>query len=150
MSVSLAMLASTALVAAGPQSTAADEQAKKEIVALEAELGHAMIHRDVAALQRIVGDDWICQSATGISGKQSFISDVAHRKLVVRRFVLHDIHVKIFGDTAYLMGADDEESSYAGVRNSGTYNWLDVWTKRNGHWVSVATQITKAAPKGRS
>jgi ketosteroid isomerase-like protein len=150
MPVSLSILAATALIAAAPQSTARDEQAKKEIIALEAELGRAMIHHDTAALQRIVGDDWICQSATGVSTKQSFVSDVAHRKLVVTRFVLHDIHVKVFGDTAYLMGADDEESSYAGTRNSGTYNWLDVWTRRDGRWVSVATQITKAVPKGRS
>lgn len=150
MPISLAILASTALVAATPQSAARDEQAKKEIIALEAELGRAMIHHDIAALQRIVGDDWICQGATGVSSKRSFITDVAHRKLVVRRFVLHDIHVQLYGDTAYLMGADDEDSSYAGVRNSGTYNWLDVWTKRNGRWVSVATQITKAVSKARS
>ena len=148
MSVSLAVLASTALVGATPQSAAQDAQAKKEIVALEQELGRAMIHRDVAALQRIVGDDWICQSATGRSTKQSFISDVAHGKLVMKKFVLHDIHVRIFGNVAYLMAADDEVSTYAGATNSGTYNWLDVWTKRNGRWVSVATQITKVAPKG--
>ena len=148
MSVSLVILASTALVGAAPQSAAQDAHAKKEIVALEQELGRAMIHRDVAALQRIVGDDWICQSATGRSTKQSFISDVTHGKLVVSKFVLHDVHVRVFGDVAYLMGADDEESTYAGAKNSGTYNWLDVWVKRGGRWVSVATQITKAAPKG--
>jgi len=147
MSVSLVILASTALVGAAPQSAAQDAQAK-EIIALEQELGRAMIHRDVAALQRIVGDDWICQSATGRSTKQSFISDVAHGKLVMKKFVLHDIHVRIFGKVAYLMAADDEISTYAGANNSGTYNWLDVWVKRNGRWVSVATQITKAAPQG--
>lgn len=147
MSVSLVILASTALVGAAPQSAAQDAQAK-EIIALEQELGRAMIHRDVAALQRIVGDDWICQSATGRSTKQSFISDVAHGKLVMKKFVLHDIHVRIFGKVAYLMAADDEISTYAGANNSGTYNWLDVWVKRNGRWVSVATQITKAAPNG--
>lgn len=147
MSVSLVILASTALVGAAPQSAAQDAQAK-EIIALEQELGRAMIHRDVAALQRIVGDDWICQSATGRSTKQSFISDVANGKLVMKKFVLHDIHIRIFGKVAYLMAADDEISTYAGANNSGTYNWLDVWVKRNGRWVSVATQITKAAPQG--
>jgi len=120
MSISLAILASTALFAHVPQSAASDERARKEIVALEAELGRAMIHRDVAALQRIVGDDWVCQGATGISTKRSFISDVATGKLAVKRFVLHDIHVEIFGNVAYLMGADDEVSAYAGKDNSGT------------------------------
>ena len=145
MSVSLVILASTALVGAAPQS---DVQAKKEIIALEQELGRAMIHRDVAALQRIVGDDWICQSATGRSTKQSFISDVANGKLVMKKFVLHDIHIGIFGKVAYLMAADDEVSTYAGADNRGTYNWLDVWVRRNGRWESVATQITKVASRG--
>jgi ketosteroid isomerase-like protein len=136
----------TALAATTP-TAAQDAHAEQEIIALETELGRAMIHRDVAALERIVGDDWICQSATGVSDKKSFVGDVASGRLVVTQFVLHDIHVKVVGDTAYLMGADDEQSSYAGSNNSGTYNWLDVWTKRGGRWVSIATQITRAAPK---
>ena len=147
MSIVLPILASTALTIGALETSAQDsEAAKKEIIALETELGRAMIHRDTAALKRIVADEWICQSATGVSTKASFISDVEQGKLVVAKFVLHDIRVRVFGDVAYLMGADDETSSYAGVDNSGTYNWLDVWTKRDGHWVSVATQITKATP----
>ena len=143
MSLSLALLA--ALTAHVPQSSAADERAKQEIIAQEEALGRAMIHRDTATLQRIVADEWVCQGATGISTKKSFISDVATGKLKVRKFVLHDIRVRVFGNVAYLMGADDEVSAYAGKENSGTYNWLDVWVKRGGKWVSVATQITKAA-----
>jgi ketosteroid isomerase-like protein len=150
MSIVLPILAVTALSATALQISAQDsEAAKNEIIALETELGRAMIHRDTATLQRIVADEWICQGATGISTKASFISDVEQRKLVVTKFVLHDIRVRVFGDVAYLIGADDETSSYAGTDNSGTYNWLDVWTKRDGHWVSVATQITKAAPSGQ-
>jgi len=147
MPLPVLLIASAGLLAATTPTAAQEAQAQNEIVALEAELGRAMIHRDVAALERIVGDDWICQSATGISDKRGFIGDVAAGRLIVTRFVLHDIHVKVVGNVAYLMGADDEESSYAGSNNSGTYNWLDVWTKRGGRWVSIATQITKAAPK---
>ena len=139
MPMLLSILASSALLAS---SVPANDS--RTIVALEASLGRAMIARDVKALHRIVGDDWVCQGASGISTKRSFIDDVASGKLVVRKFVLHDIHVRIFGNVAYLMAADDEESAYAGANNSGTYNWLDIWQKRDGHWVSVATQITKA------
>ena len=114
-----------------------------EIVSLERALGRAMVARDTRALARIVADDWLCQGASGISTKKSFIDDVATGKLVVRRFVLHDVHVRVMGNVAYLMAADDEDSAYGGTDNSGTYNWLDIWEKRGGRWVSVATQITK-------
>ena len=140
MPMLLSILASSALLASPAPANAAEG---RTIVALEASLGRAMIARDVKALHRIVGDDWLCQGASGISTKQSFIADVASGKLVVRKFALHDVHVRVFGNVAYLMAADDEESAYAGTNNSGTYNWLDVWQKRGGHWVSVATQITK-------
>jgi len=126
-----------------PADAAASTADAKLIIGLEQELGRAMIAGDTKSLSQIVGDDWVCQSATGISDKAHFIDDVASRKLVMKKFVLHDVHVKVFGDTAYLMAADDEASVYAGTKSGGTYNWLDVWRKRNGHWVSVATQITK-------
>ena len=150
MPISLALMIPAALAAASPQSAAEDARAEKEIIRLETELGRAMVDRDVASLRRIISDEWICQGATGVSTRESFLDDIARGKLVVRRFVLHDIRVRVFGNVAYLMGADDEDSAYAGTDNSGTYNWLDVWTKRNGRWVSVATQITKAAPKGQT
>ena len=141
----IAIIASAALLAGEvPSQTDGD---KEKIIGLEAELGRAMVQRDTGALRKIVGDDWLCQGATGISTKKSFIGDVETGKLVVTKFALHNIHVEVFGNVAYLMGADDEVSSYNGTNNSGTYNWLDVWTKRDGRWVSVATQITKAVQK---
>ena len=138
-----AILAYSATLAGPAYSATSTRADENTIIALERELGRAMIGRDVAALSRIVGDDWVCQTATGVSGKAHFIADVARGKLVMKKFVLHDVHVRVFGNVAYLMAADDEVSSYAGVDGSGTYNWLDVWQKRNGHWVSVASQVTK-------
>ena len=138
-----AILACSASLAAPAHSATSARADEKAIIALEHELGRAMIKRDVAALSRIVGDDWVCQTASGVSGKAHFIGDIAKGKLVMKKFVLHDVHVRVFGDVAYLMAADDEVSSYAGVDGSGTYNWLDVWKKRNGRWVSVASQVTK-------
>lgn len=128
-------------------SASAETGDAARIVAQEQALGRAMIAHDVTTLSRIVGDEWLCQGATGISTKRDFLRDVADRKLVVRTFRLHDVHVRVLGDVAYLMAADDEHSSYAGTDNSGTYNWLDVWQKRGGQWVSVATQITRAAKR---
>jgi hypothetical protein len=110
----------------------------------EKALGEAMIHRDVATLSRLVGDDWTIQSAAGSTGtKAGFIEDVKTGRLVVSSFKLHDMHVRVFGDVAILQGADDEISSYEGKANNGTYNWLDVWVKRDGRWISVATQLTR-------
>ena len=119
-----------------------------KIAAFEADLGQAMIHKDIATLSNLVADDWTIQDASGSMGtKAGFINDVKSGKLVVTSFKIHDLHVRILGNVAFVQAFDDETSSYEGKENSGTYNWLDVWVNRDGHWVSVATQLTKVEPK---
>ncbi len=119
-------------------------EAEKTISDSEAALGVAMIHKDLTTLDRLVGDDWTIQSESGTMGtKAGFLDDVRSGALVVRSFKLHDVHVRVLGDMAFVQGFDDEVSSYKGKDNSGTYNWLDVWERRDGRWVSVATQLTR-------
>ncbi len=122
---------------------------QRMIVNNEAALGRAMIARDTATLSRLVGEDWTIQNDSGTPGtRAAFIHDIGSGKLVVNRFVLHDLHVRVSGDVAWLFGTDDEVSSYDGKESNGRYNWLDVWVKRNGHWVSVATQLTRVKAAG--
>jgi ketosteroid isomerase-like protein len=117
---------------------------EKKITDLEVALGQAMIHKDVATLSTLVADDWTIQSESGTMGsKAAFINDVRSGALVVTTFKVHDVHVHVLGNVAYIQAFDDEHSSYKGHDNSGTYNWLDVWENRDGHWVSVATQLTR-------
>ncbi len=121
---------------------------EEKIAGYEADLGQAMIQRDIATLQKLVGDDWTIQSDSGTMGtKAGFINDVRSGTLVVSSFKLHDLHVRVLGNVAFVQGFDDETSSYNGKTNSGTYNWLDVWENRGGRWVSVATQLTRVAAK---
>jgi hypothetical protein len=133
-----------AVVLAGSAAAKDTSPAEKQIADYEAALGQAMIQRDTATLSRLVGDDWTIQNDSGTTGtKAGFIHDVESKTLVVSQFKLYNLHVHVLGQMAFVQGFDDEISSYNGKINSGTYNWLDVWENRNGHWVSVATQLTK-------
>jgi hypothetical protein len=135
------LLASTAVAKDAPTI-------EEKIAGYEADLGQAMIHRDIATLTNLVGDDWTIQSDSGTMGtKAGFINDVKSGTLVVSSFKLHDLHVRVLGNVAFVQGFDDEKSSYNGKDNSGTYNWLDVWENRGGRWVSVATQLTRVEAK---
>jgi ketosteroid isomerase-like protein len=117
---------------------------EQKIADFEAALGQAMIHKDIATLSNLVADDWTIQNDSGTTGtKAGFIDDVRSGALVVTSFKLHDVHVRVLGNVAFVQAFDDEESSYKGKANTGTYNWLDVWVNRNGRWVSLATQLTK-------
>jgi ketosteroid isomerase-like protein len=130
-------------------STAQDSHsAEDQIASAEAHLGQAMIQRDIKTLSKLVADDWTMQSETGSVGtKAGFIHDVESGTLVVTSFKLHDVHIHVLGNMAFVQASDDEQSSYAGKDGSGTYNWIDIWENRGGTWVSVATQLTKVKMK---
>ena len=71
-----------------------------------------MIHTDLATLDRLVGADWTIQSDSGTMGtKAGFLDDVRSGALVVTRFKLHVIHVRVLGNVAFVQGFDDEVSS---------------------------------------
>src|SRR5260370_42479916 len=57
-----------------------------------------------------------------------------------------DMKVRVFGDTAVVTGTDDEITLEDGKKSSDHYVWTDVFVKRNGWWLAVASQT--AAIKG--
>jgi ketosteroid isomerase-like protein len=125
-------------------ASAEQKTPEAQIAALEAELGQAMIHRDVNKLSDLVSDEWtIQQDSDQLGRKAGFIGDIQSGTLVVTSFKLHHLRIRMLGDVAVVQAFDDEVSSYAGKDGSGTFSWMDVWAKRNGHWVSIATQLTK-------
>ena len=91
-------------------ATAKDAPATEDKIAgYETALGQAMIHKDIATLTNLVADDWTIQSSSGAMGtKDGFINDVKSGKLVVTSFKIHDIHVRVFGDVAFVQAFDDE------------------------------------------
>jgi len=130
--------------AAFAQSSSADEQ---QIAANEHALGRAMIQKDVATLSWLVADDWSMLGESGSGTKSGFLNDVSSGTLVVKSFQIHDMHIRVLGDIAIVQAYDDEQTIYAGKDTSGTYNWTDVWQKRKGQWVSIATQLTTVKKK---
>lgn len=140
----VALLAAAALLSLNASSQASS--AEQIIADQERALGEAMIHKDIPTLSRLVADDWALQSESGGGSKRAFIRDIQSGKLVVSSFRIHDMHVHVVGDLAWVQAYDDEHTAYAGKDSSGTYNWMDVWQRRNGQWVSVATQLTRVKP----
>jgi hypothetical protein len=136
-----------AILTAGWLPAQSAPSAETLIRGYEEDLGKAMIERDVPTLARLVAREWTIQNESGVTGtREGFLSDIESGRLVVKSFRLHDVRIQVFGDVAMVQGTDDEESSYDGKQSNGTYNWLDVWVRRDGGWVSMATQLTRVNP----
>jgi ketosteroid isomerase-like protein len=104
---------------------------------LNAEKNH-----DAAAFEKIVADDWIAITPDGKS--QTRIERAAEIKAAhTTSATMGNMKVRVFGDTAVVTGTDDEVIMESGKKSTDHYVWTDVFVKRNGEWLAVASQTAQ-------
>jgi len=117
---------------------------QQKLVDMEAAWSKAMVEKDTAAISSIVADDWTGQNPGGkTEDKAAMIADVKSGDAAATEMTNHDVRVREMGKIAVVQGADDEKSSYKGKDTSGAYTWMDVFEKRGGKWMAIASQVTK-------
>lgn len=125
--------ASAATVSAAP----AQENTDQVITRLEHEWVAAIVKKDAAAIDRLLADDFSGTTEDTIYSKADAIEDVktgTHESLD-----LDNIKVRIFGDTAVVTMDQNEKSRHGDTDFSGHYLFTDVWARKNGQWVAVAS-----------
>ncbi|MGH6875956.1 MAG: nuclear transport factor 2 family protein [Rhizomicrobium sp.] len=142
------IIACAAAVAMAGSAAAADMSAtQQKLIDIEAAWSKAVVANDTAALSRIVADDWTAQNDSGkITDRAQMIADVKSGKSTASSMTNRDEHVRVMGDIAIVQGADDEKSMDHGKDTSGAYTWMDVFEKRDGKWVAIASQNSKVTP----
>jgi len=138
------LFAATALVLAVPAYAApSDEAALKKI---EVRWGEAFVKRDTKAMTAFIAPEWTAQdSSAQRTTRAAMFADMESGKRVTSSFTPRDMHVIVMGDVAVVQGYDDEKSSFDGKDTSGSYSWTDVFQRRGGKWMAVATQSAKVA-----
>ena len=111
---------------------------------MERDWNQASIARDYKTLARVMADDWTGIDFRGMAvTKAESIAELKSGESKNQAVELGEMKVKIFGNTAVVIGSDTEKSTYHGKDSSGKYTWTDVFVKRNGRWQAVASQSTK-------
>lgn len=138
----------TAMLLMTGSAIAADVSAtQQKLVDMEAAWSKAMVAKDTAAVSAIVADDWSGQNPGGkMQNKAGLLADIKSGTSAATSMTNHDVSARVMGSMAVVQGADDEKSSYNGKDTSGAYTWMDVFEKRGGKWVAIASQVTKTAP----
>jgi len=104
---------------------------------LNAEKNH-----DAAAFEEFVADDWIAITPDGKSQtKAERAAEIKASRLTSAK--MGDMKVRIFGDTAVVTGSDDEISEEGGKNSTSHFIWTDVFVKRHGKWLAVASQTAE-------
>jgi len=145
------LLAAAALAAvpAVAQPRAAPRSDEAELIRLEEDYARALIRKDRAFLMDFYAPDWRGGNWMGFWTKSRMLRSLLDDRYVVRSMKLRDLRVRVMGDVAVVQGVDDEVTSMDGRDTSGTWTFTDVFARRNGRWVAVASQTSKLDPAPR-
>ena len=112
---------------------------------LDEERTEAMVKGDVAALERLLGDDLsYVHSNTKVDTKASFLENLRSGASKYKAFQREDSTTRLYGDSAVNTGV-----ATVSVENQGQapmtfkIRFTDVWVNRGGTWQMVAWQSTR-------
>ena len=140
-----------AVTAVPGQSRNRKNSVEQILIQMEHDWSEADLHKDAAALQRILADDWVGIDFEGtvLNKQQALAGIVSDFSGSLDSTVLRDMKVRVYGNTAVVTGTDTETGDYHGQDSSGRYQWTDVFVRRAGRWQAVSSQSTKlTAPQG--
>jgi hypothetical protein len=142
--VSALGMASIAWFAAAPAiAVAAPSSVEAELVALEQAYARALMSRDLGFLKSYYAPDWRGGDWMGFASKTNILNLLKSGRYTIKSMALRDVRVRLAGDVAIVQGVDDEVTSMHGKDTSGTWGWTDVFQRRGGRWVCIASQTTK-------
>jgi len=121
---------------------------ERELVKLENDWSTAWQKHDAAFMQKLFADEYLDTDWDGATyTKAQDIANVKSEDTHIESFVLSDLKVHVYGDTAVVTGRITIKATFKGKDISGAHQFTDVFVKRDGRWQVVATQSTVAAKK---
>lgn len=135
----IAALLAAASLAGAPVSLPAD--LAKAAHAYDA----AQVKSDRAELERLIAPDYVLHNSQGkVQDKTSFIADQIAPGYKLDPFVIEEKVEKLMGNSAILGGVAQAKGTSGGEPYDVRLRFIDVWEKRDGRWVVVFSQATRA------
>jgi len=114
------------------------------LIQIEKDWNQAIIAKDYQTVDKIMANDWVGIDFKGMKvTKEETLAELKSGESSNETVELGEMTVKVYGNTAVVIGSDTEKSTYHGKDSSGRYAWMDVFVKRAGQWQVVASQSTK-------
>jgi hypothetical protein len=117
---------------------------EQALIKMQREWARAYLKRDMAAIERIVADDWIGVAWNGDTDtKAGELDEIKTGIYKVDSIDLDNLKVRVFGNAAVTTMDVREKSTYAGKDIGGHFRYTSTWVDRNGKWQVVASQGLK-------
>lgn len=142
----LSLIPSAVAVMLAGAAPAAPAGAEAELIRLEQAYARALITRDMAFLRSYYAPDYRGGNWMGFQTRATILQKIRDSRYTVRSMELRDMTVRVLGDIAIVQGVDEEVTSMRGRDTSGRWAFTDVFARRGGRWVAIATHTSRINP----
>ena len=120
--------------------------AQEEIKKIEQERNEALLRHDAATLDRMTSNDYTFINQRGeLRTKTEILNGFKSGSFNYDAREISDLEVRVYGDAAVVTGRAKQKGVENNKDYSGDNRFTRVYVKQNGHWVSVALQVTVVA-----
>jgi ketosteroid isomerase-like protein len=148
--VSLAALASAAVLASGAPATRSPERDAAEVAALDTAYQAAVERNDADAMDRILADDFVLVLGTGtVHTKKELLEEARSRRITweQQREIDGSQKVRVWGDTAVVTAKLRVKGTRDGKAFDRTLWFSDTYVRTASGWRYVFGQASLALPK---
>ena len=103
----------------------------------------ALVKKDAAALSRILSDDLTYTHSSNLHENKAAVLESLKKNTVTEAIDFKDLKVRVYGNTAVVVGDVDFRNSTGGVATTSKLNVLHVLVKGPQGWQLVARQATR-------
>ena len=132
------------------EKVATTPSAEQELITLDKSWGDAGLKGDSAVLERILADDFIGNSPTGVATKAQNIAEAKTNATDITNatYVADEYTVRFLDpNTAVMTHRAVEKGLNKGKEYNDQHRSMHVWVKRDGRWQVVASQATPIPQK---
>lgn len=134
--------------ASPPGKAPSPAEDERELIRLEQAYADALVRKDRAFLMRFYAADWRGGNWMGFWSKSTMLKSVLDERYVVKSMAVRDLKVRVLGDVAIVQGVDEEITSLDGKDTSGKWAFTDIFARRDGRWVAIASHTSEVKPTG--
>lgn len=107
----------------------------------------ALMLGDTNLISPYLATDYVCIDVAGNAiDKPARLKQIKESGLKFSSVESEQQSIRHYGQTVVVTGLLDVKGSMSGRDVSGVYRYLDVWLKRDGKWVAIASTMTRVPP----
>lgn len=118
--------------------------ATRELLKVEAAACQAFEAGNADALRGMLTTDFTLVDSHGnVTNREQNLAEVAAREPFYDEFRNHDQRVRLYGDTALIVGITSIRGRAGGEAFAADFRYTDTWIHRDGQWLLAASHASR-------